>query len=126
MVFAQERKDYREAMGKVMAYYNNNDAAGLNSLFSGRASNRGYYTRDKISDLRYNLREMTSYKYIRQREDGLIIFKVTFVKYRGKYPELHRGHIGWVGMRLDKNNKLLRLSLPTTSYSSDQPHYLLD
>ena len=126
MAFAQERKDYREAMGKVVECYNNNSAACLSGLFTSGSSNRGIYSQSKVNQLRTEMREIVSYKYMRQREDGMIIFKVTFARYHGPYKDLYRNHKGCVGLRLDKNKKITRLSLPTMAYPPDHPHYALD
>ena len=124
MAMAQGRKDYKAAMAQFMALYNSNDAAGISGLFSAKSGDRGRYTSGKLYSLKTELRDLRSFTYLRQREDGLIIFSVRYAKYKGKYPELHQGTTGYIGLRLDKDNKILRLRMPTYAYPGDEQRYL--
>ena len=129
--FAQQQTDYnkgdyKEVMAQLMAFYNANDASGFNSLFSDRSHDNGRFTRGRILALKDKYREMESYRFARTREDGIVVFRVSYAKYRGKYPdENEKYHAGWVGFTLDNNKKILRLRFPTTAYTGDGQRYLL-
>ncbi len=126
MAMAQGRKDYKYALSQFMAAYNSNDAGAVRALFSDKSHDGASFTSGKISRLKSELREMRSFTYVRQREDGLVIFRVKYTKYHGKYKDLHPDHTGWVGLRLDQNNKIVRFKMPTYAYPQDSPRYIMN
>jgi len=126
MGLAQTRKDSRKVMQQFMQFYNANDANSIATLFADRSHDKAIYNKQKIATLRYEKREMQSVTYLRDRSDGLAIYKVKFAKYTGKYPQLYPDHTGYIGLTLNRDNKIVRFHFPANPYLNDEPeHYLL-
>ena len=123
VAMAQRRSDYKEAMTQIMQCYNSNDANALSNLFSPKSHDRAYYTRGRLGAIKSEYRDIVSFHYLRQREDGVVIFTVRFAKYQGKYRKiLYPDNNGYVGLALDKDNKIMRLKLPASA--GNEPRYL--
>ncbi len=120
---AQTMKEYREVVSQVVACYNSTDANGLAALFAPNSRLKERYNRNLLSDLLYDNRAIVSYRYMRQREDGLAIFRIKYAKYKGKYKENYYPRNGYLGIHLDRNKKITYLGLPTSASFNNEPRY---
>jgi len=120
----QNMKEYREVVSQVVACYNSTDAAGLSALFAPNSRLKERYNRNYLSDLLFDNRAIVSYHYMRQREDGLAIFRIKYAKYKGKYKENYHPRNGYLGIHLDRNKKITYLGLPTSASYNNEPRYL--
>ena len=122
-------KGHRAAIAQFVQCYNNLDAAGMSTLFSSRSADKNRYTRAHLAQLHNRFRNIKSFSFARQREDGLIIYTVKFVKPHYNDPTFIPN--AWVGVYLDKKangddkDKVLKLKFPTSAYLDGGERYFL-